>query len=1241
MKKLYFLLFSLYLLASASDLSAQACNSGSCSNFTNQYPTNTFSTTSSSWSTVKSTMNAGNWTLFDVTQGNTYEWSYCSDFGGSQAWDTELTLYNNSTNQLLCYQDNSYRSNCPYSAYLGWTATFTGKVKLLTSAATTAHCKSNTGSPYSTLVWRQSAVGCTPVAISSQPSNQTVTSGTTATFSVGVTGTTPFLYFWYKNGTHITGSSSSSYTTPILSSSDNGNTYYCIVTNCNSMQQAISNTVTLTVNSSGSAPSTPTGFSVISNSSTTIDLRWDYVPNAGEFTVVDCNNSNNTWTGFSNNIQLTGLTPSTYYSYKVKLSNSYGSSSYTNCVGTTTQNNGSSIYSISGYVKNANNQPIQGITVVFNSTAYSGVTDVTGYYIINNIPASSSGNIVPFTSGYTYSPTSIPVSSLNSDLVNKDFTATTISSGEPLTPTGFVATNVTASSITLMWNTVSGATGYEVYTCAGTLITNTSNVNYIVTGLTPETYYEYKVRAVNANGNSEFTNCKGAATLKINIPISDVIVNTVILNNSCIPQTKELLDRKTNQTANIVKICADGSTATKLIFTNNSGINSSNIRFWIDSDPYGLDSNQTGYFINYKIVGNVISAEYAHPNYVADQYKPYRKDTINIVDITKFTPPLYKIPIQVYRAPIIMVHGLWGEVITFQKLEDNVLVGNNFYPKVLSHRVNYEASNAKSFTYNKDVVSKEITSRLKQARENNFSAARVDIVTHSMGGILARNYIQSSKFTNSWNVHKLILLNTPHSGSQAANLLMNTQIHCPNIVGTIMLKMGKKSINEGAIEDLVINSKAMFNLNVLELNNNTVPSHCIVSDCSYPPSGNQNLVKLYNTISGVCFKNSHTPEQYVSYLFYNKPNDLIVNTLSQTGGVSLNGISYFSNQQHLGSASNDSINSKILKLLNTSSNSIEFSQDGFNPIDLSNQTHYKQDPEQEANGFDIIEGSVTISYPVQNQEFDSQQTVPVTFSTSNGVKRVLLVGISKDSTYVIDTILTNGTLNYTLPINAFESVGVMLIGYDTAAGIIGFDTVTFKVGNTVDIDSINFYPDTLYFQKTQTEAINLTGYVGGYPQNISNFPGITFEVIDTTILKHEKGSLFKGLLEGFTYVFMRLSGKTKIIPVIIYPSDTSISITNSLPNAQIYGFMGLKVYPNPSNSDFRLQLVFGQNTPYVKSVKIDIFNQLGQKVYSDSDYDVPNEYLKDISLHHVSSGVYYIKVITDVGVAFERIVIEK
>lgn len=98
---------------------------------------------------------------------------------------------------------------------------------------------------------------CTQVSIATHPQGQTVNAGSTATFSVIVNGSSPFLYFWYKNNVQVSGTSNSSYTTPTLSSADNGSSYKCIVKNCNNGFQATSNSAYITVISVPSCTTCP------------------------------------------------------------------------------------------------------------------------------------------------------------------------------------------------------------------------------------------------------------------------------------------------------------------------------------------------------------------------------------------------------------------------------------------------------------------------------------------------------------------------------------------------------------------------------------------------------------------------------------------------------------------------------------------------------------------------------------------------------------------------------------------------------------------------------------------------------------------------------------------------------------------------------------------------------------------------------------------------------------------------
>jgi len=83
--------------------------------------------------------------------------------------------------------------------------------------------------------------------ITTQPVNQTVSAGQTATFTVAAAGTAPFGYQWQKNGVNIAGATAASYTTPATTTSDNGATFRVVVSN--TVGTATSSTATLTVNS--------------------------------------------------------------------------------------------------------------------------------------------------------------------------------------------------------------------------------------------------------------------------------------------------------------------------------------------------------------------------------------------------------------------------------------------------------------------------------------------------------------------------------------------------------------------------------------------------------------------------------------------------------------------------------------------------------------------------------------------------------------------------------------------------------------------------------------------------------------------------------------------------------------------------------------------------------------------------------------------------------------------------------
>lgn len=289
--------------------------------------------------------------------------------------------------------------------------------------------------------------------------------------------------------------------------------------------------------------------------------------------------------------------------------------------------------------------------------------------------------------------------------------------------------------------------------------------------------------------------------------------------------------------------------------------------------------------------------------YAPDSYGPGPL-TINGRDIKITTVPIdnpsakYDIVLKVNTPPVVLMHGMWSnsQVWVTGQLRQ-YLISIKHFPYVVTPNYN----NIETFIYsnNPSQLSDGVKSlynfvpgAIKAYNKNLIAATQVDVVGHSLGGLITRSFIQSPSYKAQKNylkgyVHKLITLGTPHLGSPVAKFLWDhkdTNIWAAEVLGEIVLKVPALITVREALalagkplgschEAFVPGSDALRALT-------NTPVKCFAITGDYAPDDNSGYYELNTLIHLI---DPVTPS--LDNLF-NDRHDLIVAETSQKGGLS-------------------------------------------------------------------------------------------------------------------------------------------------------------------------------------------------------------------------------------------------------------------------------------------------------------------------------------------------------------------
>ncbi len=612
-------------------------------------------------------------------------------------------------------------------------------------------------------------------------------------------------------------------------------------------------------------------------------------------------------------------------------------------------------------------------------------------------------------------------------------------------------------------------------------------------------------------------------------------------NGTFLDDKLTFLDNSLSGNTNTFKICADGSKASLFKFTCE-GCDLTQIKFRIKSDPTASDTLLFGYFNNFtayalNVTQDTLLVTFRHPSYLGAGFnQTFRRDTLQLIN-TSTQEVIFENPLEIYRAPVIFLHGFKSNSSIYDLMAEE-LTYNNLYPGIgstfdspLLHKVDYASSSLARVMVNRKIVPNAIDSVLSTATNYKFSCGNAIVIGHSMGGLLARLYLQSawSQVVYRGDIQKLITLNTPHYGSQAANYLLHDLTgERLNLVSLFLsLSNATTNINTnyfGAIRDLRVNSDAIMN-KVNQTQNNKVPSVTLFTDgagdfSTGEPTALQ--VFLYYAIN-------------IMNIYDSEINDLIVPLSSQQAGINLTSI--VANQWH-GSTENSFQISKVIDCINQSPLSTNFTLSGFTIGSLT-YNPVVQNPIQKQN---LITSTSDIQFtsPNSSQVFNPGDPVTVNITSTPDINHMaLFVTGPSISPMVIDTGSVQ-QLSFSIPAAASGILYLNILGGDSTSWVAS-DTVTIVVQSTLSPDSIISSPTIINQSLGLISTIDVSGYFGNNnPISLLNNPNLIMNY-DTTFLLHVNGLSFQSLDTGSTSIVFTYLGQSDTSYINIFDNPASLS----------------------------------------------------------------------------------------------------
>lgn len=981
---------------------------------------------------------------------------------------------------------------------------------------------------------QEDCITCDSIQIISHPQSQISNLCSQSTFSVQTTGSSPYSYQWFKNGIQLSNSNSPIYNTPQLTLADNGNTYYCIISNCNGAFSDTSNIATLTV----------IGPCLTENPNIALNKSM-LIPNQ----ILTIEGSN--FTPYGNLV----------FKIEHQSGQEFGSN-YPVLI------NSSGIFSYSLNISSSFTDGLYSISALDVSTGKS----VTKTFIVNNVQ-----NI--YLKINSPIATDIIKEGMDVFIEWKDFEESTISVGQ----TGYIHKEYKIETSTnggSTWKLLKQLTysvkvnAYDRFVYFGKInypgtyqikitdVDNPTNFDisdaFIVTGCNgggfkPSLEWDVTVPSEITKINPKGLAADGTARIFIKLFKSNTNTKTVKNINATISSIGNSLTG--TQYLGKLLLCTDhliyneeanNATSTSILYpalAKGKG-NENQYWFWLvapdDFSPsLSYEGGEREIMVTFEIL-----------------YSDNTSENIGLCESVK-----------IVRPALIFAHGLFGEQTSFYNTKYKKTNGDIAYFsssnewKYVKYLDLYEtgsfqqnASLLLASTYEDNLIIKNsFKESLMEMHKRGYANKKLDYVGHSMGGCVGRYAISGgnslfspgiSIFKNysKGYINKFVTINTPHNGSFLANFLIDK-------INTIPL-LNIEDLNS-KLKEFKFDAQVFFDLKAggqgVDFPTTNIHNHLLCSDID-PLNSESNITLLsipdkfaaFIKYAEELFQVGEKINNYYNNADYFQNSDGVVHLSSQLAGKSVTGAININNNQttigktslisgfdkfHVGIQTNIKVGNRLKVLLNAGINSDFFDESiPANPfITSATNNNPTQSRLSVAQDTTVVYDTnyIKIIYPSVNETIyvDSLLTNTIIVKDTTGLRNIILlfqdhlnITTAKDSLQIFNSIVTSNLINKQtiVAVAEYDSFGFVRYHVDTISlYILNNDTL---IGFYVQPTKININPGEDFLPTFHPIFETSIGEI-----EINN-DSLSFEIADTNVVSYNDSLFFIAKDTGSTYI---------------------------------------------------------------------------------------------------------------------------